>query len=62
MTVSTDRWSCPVCNHTEHLQVVTTPIRAARRLRQVQRDRGAVHAREEQQRAQQKLRERGTQP
>lgn len=45
--VSADRWTCPTCQHTEHLQVVTTPERARRRLKRVQEDHGRVHADEQ---------------
>lgn len=42
--IATDRWTCPVCNHTEHLQVVTSVNRAHARLKRVQLDHARVHA------------------
>lgn len=41
-----DRWTCPTCNHTEHLQMVTTERRARARMRQVQIDHARVHRQE----------------
>lgn len=45
MSTTPDRWTCPECNHTETLDVVTTWDRARARLNRVRDDHARVHAR-----------------